>query len=397
MTQLPHAATRPGFTAAGACGAHEAAVKLHVASSLAHVAPTDWNRLAGNDPFLQHAFLHALHETGGACADTGWAPQFLLLHDGGELAGAMPLYLKNHSYGEYVFDWAWADAYHRHGIEYYPKLLSAVPFTPVVGARLLAPHTKHRDQLVAGALELARQTGTSSLHVLFPAATDLECLAGHGFLLRQGRQFHWRNENYPDFDAFLAQLSHDKRKKIRQERRRVRDAGFTFRWLEGAGIGDGDWRFFARCYRQTYREHHSAPYLNLEFFSRIGAAMPDNIVMVCAEREGNRIAASLLIRNDTRIYGRHWGAIEHHPLLHFEACYYQSIEYAIARGIRIFEGGAQGEHKMARGLLPVTTQSAHWLAHPEFASAVEKFLDRETTLMEQHGRELAARNPFKAG
>jgi len=372
-------------------------VKLLVTPSLADIAPAEWNRLAGDDPFLQHAFLHALHETGCACPDTGWAPQYLLLHDGGELAGAMPLYLKGHSYGEYVFDWAWADAYHRHGIEYYPKLLSAIPFTPVVGKRLLAAHAKHRDQLVAGALELARQTKSGSLHVLFPEETDLECLAGHGFLLRQGRQFHWRNDNYSGFDAFLAQLSHDKRKKIRQERRKVRDAGFTFRWLEGAGIGDGDWRFFAQCYRQTYHEHHSSPYLNLEFFRRIGAAMPGNLVMVRAERDGNPVAASLLVRNDTRLYGRHWGAIEHHPLLHFETCYYQGIEYAISRGLQMFEGGAQGEHKMARGLLPVSTQSAHWLAHPEFASAIEKFLDRETALMDEHSRELAARNPFKAG
>jgi len=371
-------------------------VKLQVVTTLADVAEDAWNRLAGDNPFLQHAFLHALHETGCACPDTGWAPQYLLLHAKGELAGAMPLYLKAHSYGEYVFDWAWADAYHRHGIEYYPKLLCAVPFTPVVGPRLMSGSAKHRDRLVAGALELARRTGTGSLHVLFPSATDLECLAGHGFLLRQGRQFHWRNADYAGFDAFLAELNHDKRKKIRQERRRVREAGFTFRWLEGGDIDDADWRFFARCYGQTYREHHSSPYLNLAFFRRIGVAMPSNIVMVRAEREGRPVAASLMIRNDTRLYGRHWGAIEHHPLLHFEACYYQGIEYAISRGLQVFEGGAQGEHKMARGLLPVTTQSAHWLAHPEFASAIENYLDRETALMEEHARELAARSPFRS-
>jgi uncharacterized protein len=371
-------------------------VKLQVVSSLADVAPEAWNRLAGDDPFLQHAFLHALHETGCACPDTGWAPQYLLLHDGQALAGAMPLYLKSHSYGEYVFDWAWADAYHRHGLEYYPKLLAAIPFTPVVGARLLALEPEHRDLLAAGALELAKQTQTGSLHVLFPAAADLECLRRHGFMLRQGRQFHWRNEDYADFDGFLARLSHDKRKKIRQERRRVREAGIGFRWLEGNAIMEEDWRFFARCYRQTYREHHSSPYLNLEFFRRIGAAMPENLVLIVAHRENRDIAASLLVRDGDRACGRHWGAVEHHPLLHFEACYYQGIEYAIARGLKIFEGGAQGEHKMARGLLPVATQSAHWLAHPEFASAVEKFLDRESELMERHGRELAARNPFKA-
>jgi len=372
-------------------------VKLQVASSLQDVNPESWNRLAGNDPFLQHAFLHALHETGCACPDSGWAPQYLLLQDGAELAGAMPLYLKSHSYGEYVFDWAWADAYQRHGLEYYPKLLCAIPFTPVVGARLLVHEPQHRDLLAAGALELARQTRTASLHVLFPAADDLECLGRHGFMLRQGRQFHWQNQGYADFDDFLARLSHDKRKKIRQERRRVREAGISFRWLEGEAIGAEDWRLFARCYRQTYREHHSSPYLNLEFFQRIGAAMPQSMVMIQALREDRPIAASLLVRDNNRVCGRHWGALEHHPLLHFEACYYQGIEYAIARGIEVFEGGAQGEHKMARGLLPVVTQSAHWLAHPEFASAVEKFLGRESELMQAQGAELAERNPFKEG
>lgn len=370
-------------------------MKLRVASSLSDVAPAQWNRLAGDDPFLQHAFLHALHETGCASPETGWAPQYLLLDDSGELVGAMPLYLKGHSYGEYVFDWAWADAYHRHGIEYYPKLLSAIPFTPVVGPRLLAQEKEHKNQLVAGALELARRSKTGSLHVLFPQKADLECLASHGFLLRQGRQFHWENDHYADFDDFLNRLSHDKRKKIRQERRRVHEAGISFRWLEGHAITDEDWRFFSRCYAQTYREHHSSPYLSLEFFRRIGATLPEHFVLVRAERDGTPVAGSLLVRSSTRLYGRHWGAIEHHPMLHFEACYYQGIEYAIARGLQVFEGGAQGEHKMARGLLPVATQSAHWLAHPEFSAAVENFLDRETVLMEEHGRELLTRSPFR--
>jgi len=372
-------------------------VKLHVATSLAEVDPQAWNRLAGDDPFLQHAFLHALHDAGCACPDTGWTPQYLLLHDNGALAGALPLYLKAHSYGEYVFDWAWADAYQRHGLAYYPKLLGAIPFTPVIGARILARETAHRERLISGALELAERTGISSLHILFPAEADLADLARHGLMLRQGVQFHWRNDNYADFEHFLAQLSHDKRKKIRQERRKVGEAGITFDWLEGPAIRDADWQFFHRCYRQTYREHHSSPYLNLDFFRRIGAAQPGNFVLVRALRAGSPVAASLLVRNATRLYGRHWGAIEHHPLMHFEACYYQAIEYAIARGLQVFEGGAQGEHKIARGLLPVTTQSAHWLAHPEFAAAVGKYLDRESALMDEHGRALAARNPFKSG
>lgn len=378
------------------CNCGETPLKLRVTDTLATVDPGDWNRLAGDDPFLQHAFLHALHESGSACADTGWAPQYLLLNDNaGLLAGAMPLYLKGHSYGEYVFDWAWADAYQRHGLDYYPKLLCAVPFTPVVGARLLAAEPAQRALLAAGALELAREYRLSSLHVLYPRSEDLEQLQQHGLMLRQGRQFHWRNAGYADFDAFLAELSHDKRKKIRQERRRVREAGITFDWLEGAAISDADWQFFNRCYRQTYRDHHSSPYLNLDFFRHIGSAMPQNLVLVRAMHGSRPVAASLLVRSADRLYGRHWGAVEHHPLLHFEACYYQGIEYAIARGLQVFEGGAQGEHKMARGLMPVTTQSAHWLARPEFADAVSRFLERETAMMDEHSRELAARSPFR--
>ncbi len=371
-------------------------MKLRVTDTLSAVDPGDWNRLAGDDPFLQHAFLHGLHESGSACADTGWAPQYLLLNDAtGRLIGAMPLYLKGHSYGEYVFDWAWADAYQRHGLDYYPKLLCAVPFTPVVGARLLAAEPAQRAILAAGALELAREYKLSSLHVLYPRSEELTELQNAGLMTRQGRQFHWRNAGYADFDAFLAELSHDKRKKIRQERRKVREAGITFDRLEGEAISDADWQFFNRCYRQTYLEHHSSPYLNLDFFRGIAAAMPQNLVLVRAMHGQRPVATSLLVRGADRLYGRHWGAIEHHPLLHFEACYYQGIEYAIARGLKVFEGGAQGEHKMARGLMPVTTQSAHWLARPEFADAVSRFLDRETAMMEDHARELAARSPFR--
>jgi predicted N-acyltransferase len=371
-------------------------VKLQVADSLSAVAAGDWNRLAGDDPFLQHAFLHGLHETGCASAATGWAPQYLLLRDdAGQLAGAMPLYLKSHSYGEYVFDWAWADAYQRHGLDYYPKLLCAVPFTPVVGARLLAAEPAQRALLAASALELAREYGLSSLHVLFPREEELEPLQQLGLLLRQGRQFHWHNAGYADFEAFLAALSHDKRKKIRQERRKVREAGIAFDWLEGDAITEADWQFFNRCYRQTYRAHHSSPYLNLDFFRLLGVAMPEHLVLVRARLGERPVAASLLVRGGDRLYGRHWGAVEHHPLLHFEACYYQGIEYAIARGLRVFEGGAQGEHKMARGLMPVTTRSAHWLARPEFAGAVARFLERETAMMDDYARQLAARSPFR--
>lgn len=369
---------------------------IEVVDTLAGVGPGEWNHLAGDDPFLRHEFLAALHETGCATEGSGWTPRFLLLRDQDRLAGAMPLYLKTHSYGEYVFDWAWADAYHRHGLHYYPKLLSAIPFTPVTGQRILANTPEHRDQLIAAALALANELHVSSLHCLFTPHAQAQSLQKHGMILRHGVQFHWTNHGYENFDAFLAGMNHDKRKKIRQERRKVQDAGISFEWLEGAAISDQHWAFFARCYRQTYREHHSTPYLNIDFFRRLGATLPECTVLVIVKREGNPIAASFNLRNHHSLFGRYWGALEFHPGLHFEACYYQGIEYCIARGLRSFEGGAQGEHKIARGLLPVQTYSAHWLAHPEFFTAVEQFLARETNGMMHYIDELNERSPYKA-
>jgi len=368
---------------------------FEVAESLARIPVGEWNHLAGGDPFLSHEFLSALHETGCAAGATGWHPQYLLLKSGAALAGAMPLYLKEHSYGEYVFDWAWADAYHRHGIAYYPKLLSAIPFTPVTGARLLAATDTDRDRLIRGALELARKLGVSSLHCLFPTAAEARRLCKQGMMPRTTVQFHWTNHGYASFDAFLAGFSHDKRKKVKQERRKAADAGIRFRWLEGDDIRERDWAFFHRCYRQTYREHRSTPYLNLEFFCRIGAALPRHLVLILAERDDAPIAAALNVRSGSRLCGRHWGALQHHPALHFETCYYQGIEFCIARGIATFEGGSRGEHKLARGLLPVETCSAHWLAHPEFAAAVDQFLARETHGMKQYVDEMTDRSPFR--
>ena len=370
---------------------------VEVRDSIAAIPARDWNRLAGDDPFLRHEFLHALHETGCAGADTGWAPCYLTLHEQGALAGAMPLYLKTHSYGEYVFDWAWADAYHRHGLSYYPKLLNAVPFTPVAGRRLLANTGERRRLLLGAALELARESRASSLHCLFPPPGEAAEMQECGLLLRRGVQFHWRNRDYADFDAFLATLNHDKRKKIRQERKRVRDAGISFEWFAGGAITDALWVFFNRCYRETYRQHHSTPYLSLDFFSAIGRAMPENILLIVAAREGQPVAASLNIHNGQRLCGRYWGALEHHPALHFETCYYQVIDFCIARGIASFEGGAQGEHKIARGLLPVETHSAHWLAQPQFAAAIGDFLQRETRGISAYVDELGDHSPFKAG
>lgn len=360
---------------------------LSVADSLADVDRDEWNALAGEQPFVRHEFFSALLESGCAVAATGWRPQFLLLRRSGVLAGAMPLFAKTHSYGEYVFDWAWADAHERHGIEYYPKLLCAVPFTPVRGNRILG----QKDPLIRAALEMAK--GYSSLHFLF--SNEAELLEQHGLLLRRTVQFHWRNEGYADFEDFLSRLTHARRKNIRQERRRVREAGVALRVLEGAAITPGHWEFFVRCYRHTYAAHRSSPYLNLDFFLRLGRTMPRNMVLVLAEREDHPIAASLLIRDAKTLYGRYWGAVEYVPLLHFECCYYQAIEYAILRKLEIFEGGAQGEHKIFRGLMPTETLSAHWLAHPRFARAVEQFLEREGAGIARYVDELRDHSPFR--
>lgn len=372
-----------------------AASTIEVCASLDAFAPAEWNALCGNDPFLRHEFLHTLHATGCATAETGWTPQFLILKEDGTLRGAMPLYLKMHSYGEYVFDWAWADAYRRHGLDYYPKLLNAIPFTPVCGRRLLAAEPAHRRQLLNAALALAADNEVSSLHCLFPPPDDTAMMQEAGMLLRHGVQFHWQNAGYADFEGFLASLSAVKRKKIRQERRRVADAGIRFDWIDGPDITDALWLFFNRCYRETYRLHHSTPYLNLDFFREIGRRMPENMVLMVALRDGAPVAASLNLHNGERLFGRYWGALEYHPALHFEACYYQVIEFCIARRIAVFEGGAQGEHKIARGLLPVKTRSAHWLAHPQFAAAVEDFLARESEHVAMHMDELAERNPYR--
>jgi predicted N-acyltransferase len=363
---------------------------VSIVDSLGGVDAAEWNALAGAQPFVRHEFLSALIETGCACARTGWAPQFVLARRAGALVGAMPLFAKSHSYGEYVFDWAWAEAHERHGIDYYPKLLSAVPFTPVRGPRLLG---KEPGLLLDAALELARDA--SSLHVLFPREEELPLLLEKGMLLRRTVQFHWRNAGYADFDDFLRRMTHARRKKIRQERRKVRDAGVSFVWLEGESIERRHWELFNRCYRRTYAEHRSSPYLSLEFFLRVGAALPDNLALLIAERDGHPIASSLFFKDEHALYGRYWGALEHVPLLHFECCYYQAIEYAIARGLRVFEGGAQGEHKLWRGLLPMEAPSAHWLAHPNFARAVESFLEREGASIARYVDELCEHSPFK--
>jgi predicted N-acyltransferase len=339
--------------------------------------------------------LLALHETGCAVPKTGWQAVYLGLWRGAKLAGAMPLYLKHHSRGEFVFDQQWANAFQHNGLDYYPKLLCAAPFTPVTGPRLLAHNNADKLILAQGAVELATRLGVSSLHILFPNDTDKACLNEAGFMLREGIQFHWHNSGYASFDEFLNALNHDKRKKIRQERRRVHEAGITFRWLSGRDIDNRELEFFYQCYANTYTEHWSKPYLTLDFFRRIVAAMPDNLLWILAERENNPVACAMNVMSQEALFGRYWGTTEFISGLHFETCYGQAIEYCIQKGLKLFEGGAQGEHKMSRGLLPTPTWSAHWIADPRFAEAIQQFLADETRGVEEYREELDGHTPFK--
>jgi predicted N-acyltransferase len=408
-----------------------------------------WDDLLGQqnadgtlNPFMRHAYLAAMHASGSASPETGWTPRFVALYAGETLMAACALYLKVHSYGEYVFDWAWANAYQQHGLAYYPKAVVAPPFTPVPGPRLLARDAASRVMLVKALMAWCESEQLSSLHLLFAADEDVAACAEAGLMLRHTVQFHWKNvapalvasrtalppegaglawgcpalqplapAKFKDFDEFLASLNQEKRKKIRQERRKVAEAGVVFRWSRGVDITTTDWDFFYRCYERTYLEHGNAPYLNRDFFERMASNMPENWLLFVAERDGAPMACSLIALSaetpaadsistpskhiQKTAYGRYWGALERVDCLHFEACYYQPLQWCIEHGFNSFEGGAQGEHKMARALLPVKTTSAHWLAHPSFADAVERFLDREGQGIANYMEDLERRNPFK--
>lgn len=363
-----------------------------------------WNALLGQPqhPFMRHEYLAALTLSGSAHAASGWQPLAITLWQDGALHAACMLYIKSHSYGEYVFDFAWANAYAEHGLDYYPKALIAVPFTPVPGPRLLARDAPARQALVHAAVQVCVEHKLSSLHLLFGDTLDLQACEAQGLMLRDTVQFHWQNSTPPctGFEAFLSQLSQEKRKKIRQERRKVAEAGVQFLCLQGLQITSSDWDFFYQCYAQTYLEHGNAPYLTREFFARMARNMPDSWLLFIAEREGRRIASSLVALQHASggervAYGRYWGALERVDCLHFEACYYQPLAWCLDNGFARFEGGAQGEHKMARALLPVKTQSAHWLAHPSFAKAVDQFLHRETAGVENYLAHLNTRSPLK--
>lgn len=376
---------------------------VKIIENLADIPAAQWKTLAGNDPFISYAYLQALQESACATAQFGWRAQFITLWQGEKLLGAMPLYQKTNSYGEHVFDFAWAEAYHNHGLRYYPKLVCAVPFTPVTGSRLLvsssleSPQTRHamRELLLQSALQFAQASDVSSLHCLFAHEADIHAMQAQGMMLRQDVQFHWQNPGYQNFEDFLAALSRDKRKRIKQERRKVQDAGITLQCITGENATAEQWGFFAACYAHTRQQRHSPPALSADFFQRIGATMPQQTLLVIASREGKPIASALNFFTADVLYGRSWGAFEFHSGLHFEACYYQAMEFCIARKIKTFEGGAQGEHKLARGFLPVTTRSAHWLAHPEFSRAVENYLQRESSAIVGYVDELNERSPFK--
>jgi predicted N-acyltransferase len=411
-----------------------------------------WNELLARqdpagalNPFMRHEYLTAMQASGSAVPDTGWTPRFMALYDGTRLVAACALYLKSHSYGEYVFDWAWANAYQQHGLAYYPKALVATPFTPVPGPRLLAKDAAARVLLVKALMAWCENEKLSSLHLLFGHEDDIAACSEAGLMLRHTVQFHWKNvaptlvasrtalppgggglarggpsllpvaptlvasrtalppthTRFKDFEDFLDSLNQEKRKKIRQERRKVTEAGVVFRTKRAADITPADWDFFYRCYERTYLEHGNAPYLSRNFFELMASQMQENWLMFVAEREGRPIACSLIAlstgaqASQKTAYGRYWGALERVDCLHFEACYYQPLQWCIAHGFDSFEGGAQGEHKMARALLPVKTTSAHWLAHPSFADAVERFLAREEEGIAGYMEALERRNPFK--
>ncbi len=383
---------------------HIADYVIRVCDDPCELAGAAWDSLlaaqATPTPFLRYAYLSALQTSGSAVAATGWQACFVLLEQDGQLQAGCALYLKSHSYGEYVFDWAWADAYRRHGLKYYPKLLGAVPFTPVPGTRLLARPGPWRGRLVQAITELAQQQKLSSAHVLFLDEVDRQAFAQAGWMMRDGVQFHWTQDTTRpalDFADLLSRLQRDKRKKIQQERRRVAEQGVVFEVLEGRAIHKDAWDFFYHCYTLTYRAHHSTPYLTRVFFALMAQDMPENWVMFIAQRDGMPVAASLVAVDaaSRTAWGRYWGCVEPLPCLHFEACYYQPLAWCLAQGYLRFEGGAQGEHKMARGLLPVATASAHWLQDPRFATAVAEFLAAEGNGIEQYVDELRERSPFK--
>ena len=376
----------------------EDAIEAHILGSITQVDAASWDRCAGRDnPFVRHAFLSVLEESGSSTTETGWHPRHIVLKTPqGAILGAVPMYLKNHSYGEYVFDHGWADAFERAGGRYYPKLQVSVPFTPVTGPRLLAPPgpgaEEVRTALLSTCVGICDQIDVSSVHITFPTEDEFDLMGDAGLLQRTGIQFHWLNEGYESFGDFLASLASRKRKQIRKERQAVADSGLAINALTGSEIEERHWDAFFAFYQATGSRKWGVPYLTREFFSLLGERMADAVVLVMVERAGQPIAGALNLAGSDALYGRNWGAIEDHRFLHFEACYYRAIDYAIDHGLKRVEAGAQGPHKLARGYLPVPTYSAHWVANESLRDAVAHYLDHETreidreiTVLERHG------------
>ncbi len=374
-------------------------MKIQVHTSIDSIAAADWNRLAGNNPFLQYEFLAALEHSGCVSAQTGWQPRHLTCaNHAGRFVGAMPLYLKSHSLGEYVFDWTWAEAWHAAGLRYYPKLVCAVPFSPVTGPRLLAepqgPRGEIAQALIRKTIELAEACGASSVHCLFSVASEMQDWVTQGFMTRKDCQFHWHNRDYANFDDYLGMLSTEKRKKIRRERRRVSEAGIRHKTLTGRDMDNSLLDAAYRFYASTYAKRDRPAYLNRDFFATIIHTSPDSVVAHFAFLGADPIAAAICFRSADTLFGRHWGCAREFHSLHFETCYYQGIEYCIRQGLRHFEPGTQGEYKLARGFEPSTTWSAHWIAEPAFRKPIADFLRREIRMTDAYMQEAGLHLPF---
>jgi len=373
-----------------------------IVGEFASIRPDAWEALDHRDnPFLSHAFLAALESSGSISPGSGWTPQHLALYEDGDLVAFAPTYLKTHSHGEFVFDWAWADAYQRAGLPYYPKLLTAIPYSPVTGPRLLtrrghgAPDLLRR-RLVEQAIAFCNETQLSSWHCNFALPDEQEALGSTALLPRQDWQFHWSNEGFGDFDDFLEQLRSRKRKNIRRERRQVGEAGVEFRWRNGGEVSAEDLDFLYRCYISTFRAYGNHPALTRDFFETVAARLGERFILVIAMRSGQPLAMSLFLAGGGRLYGRYWGCIEELPGLHFETAYYQGIEYCIRNGIDVFESGAQGEHKISRGFLPRETRSYHFLREPRFRAAIAHYLQRESAWMQEYREQLQQHDPYRA-
>lgn len=378
-------------------------MQTRLVPDIAAIAPSAWDALVGrDDPFVEHAFLQALESSGTVGGDSGWSPLHVTAWDGGRLVGAIPLYEKAHSYGEFIFDWAWADAAMRVGVPYYPKLVSMVPVTPATGRRVLLADEVDRDdvvrQLLSGVFEAAEKTRASSVHLLFLTGDERSALSTDDRLRpRLSHQFHWQNEGYASFDDFLTRFRSSIRKQVRKERRRVDEHGLDVRVLEGPELRDADWRILRKLYLDTCAKRGSPPYLTSDFFHAIRETLAHRVVAALAYREGKAIAASLNFEKGAAIFGRYWGCLEEYEFLHFELCYYRLIDRAIERGMQRFEAGAQGIHKLRRGLMPVPIHSMHWLRDPLLARAVNEFLPREAFAVQRQMEELADHGPFRRG